>query len=110
MKKLSFLLVGGALMLFSCGKPTVSNLSANNQLNSSNSNYNQPVANNSNNILQIANRTPETNAQANAEVLKQIQSQQLETADPRRAANRNISANSNQPVQKNSGSSQRQTW
>lgn len=102
MKKISFLLFI-AFLAISCSKAKTSNTSVNNPVILTN-------ANNANSILNTSNQNglSETNTAVNSEMLKQIENQQLETADPRKAANKNIE-NSNQSP-KNSKTSGKQTW
>lgn len=104
MKKIGLLLVI-AILSISCSKAKTSNTSANNPVILTNVN-----ANNSNSILNTSNqnRLSETNTSVNAEMLKQIENQQLETADPRKAVNRNTE-NSNQ-TPKNPKTTGKQTW
>lgn len=94
-----------AILAISCSKAKTSNTSANNPVILSNSNNNaNPILSNINN----QNSLSETNTSVNAEMLKQIENQQLETADPRKAVNRNTE-NSNQSP-KNPKTSGKQTW
>jgi hypothetical protein len=103
MKKISLLLVI-AIWGISCSKAKTSNNSANNPVILSNTNNANSILSNTNN----QNGLSETNTSVNAEMLKQIEDQQLETADPRKAVNKNIE-NSNQSP-KNPKTSGKQTW
>lgn len=104
MKKISLLLVI-AILAISCSKAKTSNTAVNNPVILSNSN------NNANSILSNINNQnslSETNTSVNAEMLKQIENQQLETADPRKAVNKNIENGNQSP--KNPKTTGKQTW
>ena len=106
MKKISLLLFL-AFLAFSCTKAKNSNTSKSNPViltNSNNTNNANLILSNTNN----QNGLSETNTSVNSEMLKQIQNQQMETADPRKAVNKN-KENSNQSP-KTSNTSKKQTW
>lgn len=102
MKKISLLFVI-AILAISCSKVKTSNTSANNPVILSNTNNTSSILNKNN-----QNGLSETNTAVNAEMLKQIENQQRETADPRKAVNKNIE-NSNQSP-KNPKTAGKQTW
>lgn len=100
MKKLSLLIVFTVLAIASCSKPQTSNVSTNNQAN------NQAELRNSANVNSISltnnsnlTNSSEPNPAANSNLLKQIEAQQLETADPRKVTKENKS-NTNQSPKK----------
>jgi hypothetical protein len=106
MNKLSFLFLVAVFACASCRQAqtanTGSNIQSNSPVNQQNSNI---LVNSSTNILQNMNQSSQTEQKADPELLKQIEAQQLETADPRKASNRSVNGNN-----KTSGSSPRQTW
>ena len=106
MKKFIVLFVVAVFVAAACRQsptPTTnSNIRSNSAANQPNSNV---LVNSSTNILPNANQTLQTNSGADPELLKQIEAQQLETADPRKAANKSSSASNKQ-----SNSPQRQNW
>ena len=101
MKKIILLLVFAILAISSCSKAKTSNVSANTPVNSTTSvNTNSPVNTNlSNTNLSNQTTVSETKSEVNSEMLKQIEAQQLETADPRKVTKQNA-ANSNQAPKK----------
>ena len=103
MKKISLLFVVAVLACAGCQSAQTSTTNSNSPVNQQNSNI--PAVNSPANILSNKNQTSQANRTADPELLKQIEAQQLETADPRKAANKNTSAN-NKP----SNSAQRQPW
>jgi hypothetical protein len=106
MKKISFLFIVAALACAACRQAqtstTNSNIQSNSAANQPNSNV---LVNSSTNILQNSDKPSQTNSGADPELIKQIEAQQLETADPRKAANKRTSTSNKQ-----SNSPQRQNW
>lgn len=103
MKKLSFLAFGAVFVFASCSQPAASNVATNIQTNSA---VNQPTSSNKRTeILQNKNTISETNSKVDAQMLKQIEDQQRETADPRSAANKTVTTNTNQSPEINSNTS-----
>lgn len=104
MKKLSLLFVVAVLACAACRQVQTANTNSNIQSNSPTNQQNSNIlVNSSTNFLQNMNQSSQTEQTADPELLKQIEAQQLETADPRKASNKTIT---NKP----SGTSQRQTW
>lgn len=99
MKKNIFLIVFATLAIASCSKTKTADISANNSANLANSVNTNSVKTNSvtNSNVSIQNKVSETKSEVNSEMLKQIEAQQLETADPRKITNK---ANSNQSPKK----------
>jgi hypothetical protein len=94
-------------MISSCSKAKISNNPTNDSNETTNSvNTNTPLMNSN---ISNQSRFPETKSEVNSDILKQIESQQLETADPRKATKQN-QTNSNQSPKKNTSSSGKQTW
>jgi hypothetical protein len=105
MKKISLLLIFATLAIISCSKAKTSNISTNNPTSSP-----QNAAVNSAPNISISNQNSvsATKSEVNSEMLKQIESQQLETADPRKVTKQKA-ANSNQSP-KQTAPAGRQTW
>ena len=106
MKKLIIFIVFAVLATASCSKPKTLSNSTNNQVNLSNSANVNSIPNTNNSNLTDTSRTKSA---VNGEMLKQIESQQSETADPRKVV-KESKVNSNQTPKKTAGSSERQTW
>jgi hypothetical protein len=107
MKTISFLIIFAILAISSCSKAKTSNISVNNSTQPVNSvNTNSPLMNSN---LSNQSRLSETKSEVNSDILKQIEAQQLETADPRKAAKQD-QTNNNQPPKKTTSSSGKQTW
>jgi hypothetical protein len=96
MKKIIILVAFAILANAACSKAKTANSNVNSQTVLTNS----PNLNSSPNLsLSNQNGTSETKSEVNAEMLKQIEAQQLETADPRKVTKQNT-ANTNQTVKK----------
>lgn len=103
---LCFLAFGG---IISCSKPKTSNVSnVNTQIQPPVvlANNNNPNSN-SNSLSQSG--MSQSQSEVNAEMLRKIEAQQLETADPRKAA-KQVQPNNSQPPKKTTSSSGKQTW
>jgi hypothetical protein len=110
MKTISFLFVAALLAGAACRSAETSRIDSNVPVNSSSNQQNLNLsANSPGNTL--SNTATPANSTVNADMLRQIEAQQAETADPRNAANKAGNTNGNQPLSKKpAGSSQRQTW
>ncbi|MEK7724168.1 MAG: hypothetical protein AAB336_07470, partial [Acidobacteriota bacterium] len=84
MKTISFLIIFAILAISSCSKAKTSNITVNNSTQTVNSvNINTPLINSN---ISNQSKLSETKSEVNSDILKQIEAQQLETADPRKAA------------------------
>lgn len=106
MKTFNLLLLFAILGIISCSKAKTSNASVNTQtpppvVSASNSNTNSNA-----NSLNKSGIT-QTQSEVNSEMLRKIEAQQLETADPRRVANKNKESANQSSKTTSSG---KQTW
>ena len=99
MKKLTLFLVFASIPIASCTKATTSNLVANNSTISTNNLVNSENSANSNFNVNNSNKSTnfQTKSEVNSEMLKQIEAQQLETADPRKVTKQNTVNNNLAP-------------
>lgn len=91
MKNLFLFLVFAALSITSCTKATTSNLGANNSTNLTTKPANSANTGDINLNTNTSNQSPnsQTKSEVNSDMLRQIEAQQLETADPRKVTRQN---------------------
>lgn len=110
MKKIIGLIVFAGLAMGACTKAKTSNISVDNSaqlVNSVNTNTNSATLSNINGNISNQNSLTNSNSQFNTDIYKQVEAQQLETSDPRKAANKNNETNKQSPKTAPAG---RKTW